>query len=490
VTTTATTNNGHTLSTNVPSHWKIVSLGDVLTDIIGGGTPSKTNPSYWKGSIPWLSIKDMRTRRPADAIDHISEEAVQYSSTNIIPADTVIIATRVGLGKVVRVPYDSAINQDLKALIVGPELDKSYLEYWMTSIANYLESIGSGTTVKGIRLEQLRSIPFPLAPLKEQKLIVAEIEKQFSRLDDAVANLKRVKANLKRYKAAVLKAAVEGKLTEEWRKAHPDVEPASELLKRILADRREKWEKAELAKMKTQGKKPKDDKWKKNYQEPELFTSTVEVRDLPKGWVWVTVAQIGSIGEQSVLTGPFGSNMGKADFQSHGIPVLTIGCLKEEGIFLGNAAYVTRKKADELERYKLKEGDLLFSRMAAVGRAGYVTQELVGTIFNYHIMRLRLSKEAVDPHYFMSYIRGAKAVTDYVREVNHGATRDGINTGQLLTMPVALPPFMEQQQIVQEVDLKLSLVREVEKDVETNLIRAERLRKAILEKAFAGNLVI
>ena len=71
--------------------------------------------------------------------------------------------------------------------------------------------------------------------------IVAEIEKQFSRLDEAVTNLKRVKANLKRYKAAVLKAAVEGKLTEEWRKAHPDVEPASELLKRILAERRAKW---------------------------------------------------------------------------------------------------------------------------------------------------------------------------------------------------------------------------------------------------------
>ena len=71
--------------------------------------------------------------------------------------------------------------------------------------------------------------------------IVAEIEKQFSRLDEAVANLKRVKANLKRYKAAVLKAAVEGKLTEDWRKHHPDVEPASKLLERILAERRAKW---------------------------------------------------------------------------------------------------------------------------------------------------------------------------------------------------------------------------------------------------------
>ena len=194
--------------------WEMVPLGEVLEDIVGGGTPSRSNPAYWEGNIPWLTVKDMRSRRPQDSIDHISENAVRESATNLIPADTVIIATRIGLGKVIRVPYVAAINKDLKALITKPVVDKGYLEYWIVSIANYLESIGSGTTVKGIRLEQLRSLPFPLAPLDQQKRIVAEIEKQFSRLDEAVANLKRVKANLKRYKAAALKAAVDGHLVE------------------------------------------------------------------------------------------------------------------------------------------------------------------------------------------------------------------------------------------------------------------------------------
>ncbi len=116
----------------------------------------------------------------------------------------------------------------------------------------------------------------PVPPREQQDEIVAEIEKQFSRLDEAVANLKRVKANLKRYKAAVLNAAVEGKLTEEWRKAHPDVESASKLLDRILAERRAKWEEAELAKMEAKGKAPKNDKWKAasiiNPPKPECAT--------------------------------------------------------------------------------------------------------------------------------------------------------------------------------------------------------------------------
>ena len=104
-----------------------------------------------------------------------------------------------------------------------------------------------GIAVPNVNATKLAKVKIPIALPNEQKRIVAEIEKQFSRLDEAVDNLKRVKANLKRYKASVLKAAVEGKLTEEWRKKHPDVEPADKLLQRILAERRKKWEDAELA---------------------------------------------------------------------------------------------------------------------------------------------------------------------------------------------------------------------------------------------------
>jgi type I restriction enzyme S subunit len=149
----------------------------------------------------------MRTRRPEAIQEHITVAGVNECATNIIPADTVITATRVGLGKVVRVPYPAAINQDLKALIVGPELDKDYLEWWIIAQAGYIESIGSGTTVKGIRLNQLKELMIPLPPLPQQRRIVEAIELQLGRLDAAVARLQGAKARLKRYKQAVLKAA-------------------------------------------------------------------------------------------------------------------------------------------------------------------------------------------------------------------------------------------------------------------------------------------
>ncbi len=264
----------------IPSHWKLSTLGESLTAIIGGGTPSRDNPSFWGGEIPWLTVKDMRGRRPTDAQEHITQQAVKESATNIIPPDTVITATRVGLGKVVRVPFAAAINQDLKALVVGPDLDKSYLEYWLVSIATFLASIGSGTTVKGIRLETLRQLPIPLAPLQEQREIVAELEKQFSRLDEAFANLQRVKANLKRYKASVLKAAVEGRLVETEatlaRRVGRTYETGEQLLQRILEVRREGWT------------------GKGKYKEPAA-PDTAGFNSLPAGWIRASGDQLTSV---------------------------------------------------------------------------------------------------------------------------------------------------------------------------------------------------
>ena len=142
------------------------------------------------------------------------------------------------------------------------------------------------------------------AATPEQHRIVEAIESYFTRLDDAVATLERVQRNLKRYRASVLKAAVEGRLVpteaELARAEGRDYEPASVLLERILAERRRRWEEAELAKMKAKGKTPKDDKWKAKYKEP-VAPDTSNLPDLPEGWCWATVEQLAS----TVATGDF-----------------------------------------------------------------------------------------------------------------------------------------------------------------------------------------
>jgi len=104
-------------------------------------------------------------------------------------------------------------------------------------------------------------------------------------------------------------------------------------------------------------------------------------------------------------------------------------------------------------------------------------------------MRLRLSNNCINPHFFIFYVRGAGSVKDYLKEINHGVTRDGINTNQLFRMPVTLPPLAEQHRIVAEIERRLSVADGIEKTIDQSLKQAERLRQSILKKAFEGKLV-
>lgn len=341
---------------------------------------------------------------------------------------------------------------------------------------------GVGGSLMRIKPSTIIGYPIPLSPLPEQHHIVTKIEELFTQLDAGVGALTKAKAQLKRYRQSVLKSACEGRLVpteaELARAEGREYEPTDVLLAHIQKERRKQWE----AEKKRKGKKSA------KYKEPAA-PDVSGLPELPEGWIWATVEQLGDIDEQAVLTGPFGSNLGRQDFIDSGVPVLTIGCLTEQGLSLEKAVYVSKSKASELERYKVKAGDILFSRMATVGRAGLVSTHFEGAIINYHLMRLRLAVTTIDHAYFITHVRGSKTVVDYIKEVNHGATRDGINTSQLLILPVALPPLPEQHRIVAEIERRFSVADETEKTVDQSLKQAERLRQSILKKAFEGKLV-
>lgn len=250
---------------NVPAEWEWVSLEDV-GDIITGNTPSTKEESNYGGEIPFVKPPELNDKGIRNASNRLFEKGAL--SARMLPVDAVLVSCIGGLGKtgIAKVPV--AFNQQINAIIFNKNIVPEFGFYYAQMLKPWLYDVASATTLPLVNKGKFKNAPFPLAPIQQQKRIVEEIEKQFSRLDEAVENLQRVKANLKRYKAAVLKAAVEGKLTEEWRKQNPVVEPASKLLERILLERRTKWEEAELAKMKAKGKVPKDEKWKKKYKEP------------------------------------------------------------------------------------------------------------------------------------------------------------------------------------------------------------------------------
>ena len=161
------------LSFSQEVEWDI--LGNCIIQNIGGGTPSKSIPSYWNGNIPWASVKDVVSQNMllSQTQDFISEEGLENSTSNIVKAGDIIIATRINPGKMLIAAKDIAINQDLRGLKLKPNIHPKFLVYYFQTLS--IE--GKGTTVKGISIKELESIRIPIPPLKEQERIVSILDR-------------------------------------------------------------------------------------------------------------------------------------------------------------------------------------------------------------------------------------------------------------------------------------------------------------------------
>ena len=315
------------------------------------------------------------------------------------------------------------------------------------------------------------AFPSPSRPYPEQHRIVAEIEKQFTRLDVSVAALKRARANLKRYRASVLKAACEGKLVpteaELARAEGCDYEPGIALLERILTERRARWESQE----KRRGK----------YKEPAA-PDTPGLPELPEGWVWAMV--------DALLIEPL-SNGRSVKTASGGFPVLRLTALRQGQIDQSefkNGAWT----AQEAERFLIREGDFLVSRgngsIKLVGVGGLVGPVQTPVAYPDTLIRFRLHPEVAIT--FFVHLWNSSMLREQLESM--ARTTAGIykvNQQDLSLCRIPLPPLPEQRRIVAEVERRLSVIQQAEDSVEASLKRAERLRQSILKRAFSGQLV-
>ncbi len=394
----------------------------------------------------------------------------------------------------------AVFNDDVKAIagayliqyrLAGPPITSWYVFYALKSPVgqNHLVGSGAGVGRPNLNAPTIDAFAFRLPPEEDQRRIVAEIEKQFTRLDAGVAALRRVRASLKRYRAAVLKAACEGRLvpTEaELRKTAdradgtdtktrksassaqsavktPAFETGEALLARILTERRQNWQ--------GRGK----------YKEPAA-PDTANLPPLPEGWTWATVEQLAALVQ-------FGSSA-KTHEDASGVPVLRMGNIQEGKLDLDKLKYLP-KSHDEFPELLLAKGDLLFNRTNSaelVGKTAVFRGTPEPCSFASYLIRVRLCDGCLPDMvaYFINSVFGrawiAGCVSQQVGQAN-------VNGTKLQALAIPLPPLAEQTRIVEEVERRLSVVEELEAVVSANLQRATRLRQSILQKAFTGTLI-
>jgi type I restriction enzyme S subunit len=176
--------------------WVAGKLGDYVEKIVGGGTPSRANPGFWGGEIPWATVKDLTIFQPNQTQEWLTRDGLKNSSANLIPAGTLIASTRMALGKAVIFATDVAINQDLKAIFFGKNGMARFFCYWFEANASAIDAIGGGSTVKGISLSQLKALDVANPGLAEQNAIVdviSDIETEIETLENRLTKTRALK---------------------------------------------------------------------------------------------------------------------------------------------------------------------------------------------------------------------------------------------------------------------------------------------------------
>ena len=382
------------------------------------------------------------------------------SSDLLFGEETIVIAARgnIGFPRVPRLtPFVS--TQTTIAISLKDSRHVPYLRYQLETV-NW-PGMTSQTTIPMVTVREVEGIEVRLPPFDEQRKIVAELEKQFTRLEAGVKALRRVQAKVKRYRAAVLKAACEGRLVPSEAE-NRKFETGGELLARILTERRKNW----------QGRG--------QYKEPATL-DTAKLFQVPAGWTWATLDALAEI--KGGIT--------KDQNRKHAAPTRSVPYLRVANVQRGFIDLTEMKEIvtteDEIQELALKPGDILFNEGGdrdKLGRGWVWNGELPECIHQNHVFRARPLVSELNPK-LISWYANTFGQQFFFDEGKHTTNLASISMTKLKGLPVPIPPAAEQTRIVAEAERRLSIVEELEAVVSASLQRATRLRQSILSRAFS-----
>ena len=473
----------------LPMGWAFCRLGDLLLSIRSGGTPSKQNPAYWNGDIPWASVKDLGFGEPlTDTQDRITKEGLEAGS-QLAGAGSILICTRMGLGKIGEALIDVAINQDLKAVQLGAGVNKQYfVNYFKT-----LSVVGSGMTVAGIKQEELLGFVVPLPPEAEQSRIVTRVE-ELMRLCDAL----EAKGQLEAAQHSQLVSTLLGTLTasatpeelaENWQRVaqhfdllldrpqaidaleqtllqlavrgllvpqDPTDEPASALLQKI---------RAEKDRLIATGQIKRDKPLPPITDEEKPF-------ELPVGWEWVRLGIVVGI-ERGGSPRPIEAFLTD---EPDGLNWIKIGDTEKGGKYITSVHQKIRPEGLSKTR-KVFPGDFLLTNSMSFGRP-YITQ-IEGCI---HDGWLRISPpSSLDKDFLYELLS-----SDFIRELFAAAAAGGVvlnlNADKVRAVPIPLPPLPEHSRIVTRVTALRRLCADLRQRLAERQSVQARLAEALVQE--------
>ncbi|MBD2254462.1 restriction endonuclease subunit S [Nostoc parmelioides] len=472
----------------LPDGWlwaKIRELGEVVT----GSTPLKKNPAFFGENIPFYKPTDLDAGYEViEAREYLSELGV--SQSRLLPALSVLV-TCIGatIGKTGLARKPCVTNQQINAVILPKEYISPHYFFWIINSPKGQQIIienASSTTLPIINKSRFSELTLPLPPLNEQRRIVAKIEALKARSQRVKEELEDIPQLLDQFRQSVLAAAFRGDLTADWREQNSNVEPAEALLERIRAERRRRWEEAELEKMKASGKTPKDDKWKEKYKEPARLAQDI-LSSYPDSWTFARAEEVCDFITKG--TTPAAQKM-SAQFGE--VPFIKVYNLTDRGSldFSINPTFITKDTHNgELARSKVFPGDVLMNIVGPpLGKVSIVPDDYEEWNMNQAIAVYR-AMPGIENRYLCYCLLSNQILSNAVRSAKATAGQFNLTLEICRDLPLPIPSTLEQQRIVNVLERCFALADMLAEQVADAKSKHEILDQSILAKAFRGELV-
>ena len=446
-------------------NYRVVKIGELLFEREGKYKPNS---------------KIIAGLKRIDKIDffgnfHIVTKPSKTDMILVRPGDLVISGINVAKGAMGIYHGDADVAATIHYSSYTFDTSKIDLEYFKRFLksAEFIrllkEQVKGGIKTE-IKPKHLLPLEINLPNITEQKRILAHFQSIETEDAELKSQINHQQSLLKKLRQQILQEAIEGKLSADWRQQNPKTEPASELLKRIQA------EKAQLIK----NKKIKPQKTLPPIRPEEKPFA------LPDGWEWLNIDQFLEYKKRGMITGPFGSALQKSEHQLKGIPVFGIETIKNGLFTYKNNIFVTAEKANELKSFRAEPGDIIISRSGTINEICVIPTNIDVGLISTNLLRVSLVDELVDPTYFCYMFKGCVFVIEKLKELCSGSTRLFLNQKILKALIFPVPPLAEQKAIVAKVEKLLALCDQLESKINQSQHHANSLMQAVLQEAFAG----
>jgi type I restriction enzyme, S subunit len=470
--------------------WIRVTLNDVAK-WGSGGTPSRKRKEFFGGSIPWVKTGELKEKYIVKTDESLTPQAIESSSAKVFPKGSVAVAmygATIGHASILNI--DAATNQACAVADVSSGvIDGLFLYYYISHISPELVDAGIGGAQPNISQGLLKDWPIHLPPFPEQRRIVAKIEQLFSELDKGVESLKTARAQLKTYRQSLLKAAFEGRLTEQWRRDNADkLETADQLLQRIREEREaryqqqlEEWldEVVEWEANGKSGKKPRKPIENKKQLVPEFEQLGDEGEPLEA----CVLLNLGGV--LNLVSG--GTPKGVNNASGSELPYFRVGDMNSEGneVWMRNAsARMSMVEAREFGLRVLDPGSIIFPKRGGAIATNKKRRLGDQSCVDLNTMAATGYPDGVSPDYVWYWFQ-----TIDLASISDGSNVPQINSRNVDPLLFPVRSLDEQLEIVSILESGLTQADHVEQVIRESLARAEALRQSILKRAFEGKLV-